>query len=46
MHEEEYSVPEPTARAVTAAKAEGRPVLAVGTTSLRTLETAWLPGEG
>ena len=38
MHEEEYSVPEPTARAVTAAKAEGRPVLAVGTTSLRTLE--------
>lgn len=46
MHEEEYSVPEPTARAVTAAKAEGRPVLAVGTTSLRTLESAWLPGEG
>jgi S-adenosylmethionine:tRNA ribosyltransferase-isomerase len=46
MHEEEYSVPEATAREVTAAKAEGRPVLAVGTTSLRTLESAWSPGEG
>jgi S-adenosylmethionine:tRNA ribosyltransferase-isomerase len=41
MHEEEYSVPEETAREVMAAKAEGRPVLAVGTTSLRTLESAW-----
>ena len=27
------------------AKAEGRPVLAVGTTSLRTLESAWVEGE-
>ena len=44
MHEEEYSVPAETARAVARAKAEGRPVLAVGTTSLRTLESAW--GEG
>ena len=41
MHEEEYTVPEATARAVMKAKAEGRPVLAVGTTSLRTLESAW-----
>jgi S-adenosylmethionine:tRNA ribosyltransferase-isomerase len=46
MHEEEYSVPEETARAVAEAKAEGRPVLAVGTTSLRTLESAWVEGEG
>jgi S-adenosylmethionine:tRNA ribosyltransferase-isomerase len=46
MHEEDYSVPEETARAVTAAKADGRPVLAVGTTSLRTLESAWVDGEG
>ncbi len=45
MHEEEYSVPEETAQAVMKAKAEGRPVLAVGTTSLRTLESAWA-GEG
>jgi S-adenosylmethionine:tRNA ribosyltransferase-isomerase len=46
MHEEEYSVPAETARAVAEAKAEGRPVLAVGTTSLRTLESAWVEGEG
>jgi S-adenosylmethionine:tRNA ribosyltransferase-isomerase len=44
MHDEEYCVPEETSRAVMRAKAEGRPVLAVGTTSLRTLESAW--GEG
>jgi S-adenosylmethionine:tRNA ribosyltransferase-isomerase len=41
MHEEEYSVSEDAAREVMQAKAEGRPVLAVGTTSLRTLESAW-----
>jgi S-adenosylmethionine:tRNA ribosyltransferase-isomerase len=46
MHEEEYSVPEAAARAVAEAKAEGRPVVAVGTTSLRTLESAWAEGEG
>jgi S-adenosylmethionine:tRNA ribosyltransferase-isomerase len=33
-------VPEATARAVTAAKAEGRRVIAVGTTATRTLESA------
>jgi S-adenosylmethionine:tRNA ribosyltransferase-isomerase len=44
MHEEEYTVPEETAAAVMAAKAEGRPVLAVGTTSMRTLESAWEGG--
>lgn len=41
MHEECYAVPEETARAVTQARREGRPVLAVGTTSIRTLESAW-----
>jgi S-adenosylmethionine:tRNA ribosyltransferase-isomerase len=41
MHEEWYTVPRETAMAVNAAKKEGRPVLAVGTTSLRTLESAW-----
>jgi S-adenosylmethionine:tRNA ribosyltransferase-isomerase len=41
MHEEEYEIGEETARLVTAAKREGRPVLAVGTTSVRTLESAW-----
>jgi S-adenosylmethionine:tRNA ribosyltransferase-isomerase len=46
MHEEEYSVPETTAREVMEAKADGRPILAVGTTSLRTLESAWVPGSG
>jgi S-adenosylmethionine:tRNA ribosyltransferase-isomerase len=46
MHEEEYTVPGETARAVSQAKAEGRPVMAVGTTSLRTLESAWTEGEG
>lgn len=40
MHSEWYSVPEETAAAVNRAKAEGRRVIAVGTTSLRTLEAA------
>ena len=43
MHTERYHVPEETAARVTAAKAEGRDVLAVGTTSVRTLESAWDP---
>lgn len=41
MHREVYSVPERTASVVTEAKKSGRPVLAVGTTSIRTLESAW-----
>lgn len=44
MHEEAYFVSEETARAVERAKAEGRPVVAVGTTSVRTLESAWRDG--
>ncbi len=43
MHEEWYSVSEKTAAAVNAAKREGRKILAVGTTSLRTLESSWSP---
>jgi len=46
MHEEEYEVSAETAAAVTEARAEGRPVYAVGTTSLRTLESAWNEGSG
>jgi len=44
MHEEAYHVPEQTAVAVNNALAEGRRVVAVGTTSLRTLEAACVSG--
>ncbi len=44
MHREVYSVPEKTAKAVNRAKKEGRPVIAVGTTAVRTLESAWKDG--
>jgi S-adenosylmethionine:tRNA ribosyltransferase-isomerase len=40
MHEEKYSVPRATAEAVAATRAEGRHVWAVGTTSVRALESA------
>lgn len=40
MHSEWYSMPEDTARRINEAKAQGRRVVAVGTTSLRTLESA------
>jgi S-adenosylmethionine:tRNA ribosyltransferase-isomerase len=46
MHEEEYEVSRETAGLVTGARREGRPVLAVGTTALRTLESAWDPEAG
>jgi S-adenosylmethionine:tRNA ribosyltransferase-isomerase len=38
---EPFEVPERTAEAVTAARREGRPVVAVGTTVVRALESAW-----
>ena len=41
MHHEDYTVPDETAKAVNDAKAEGRMVVAVGTTSVRSLESAW-----
>ena len=40
MHAERYCVPPQTAAAIDAARAAGRAVVAVGTTSLRTLESA------
>ncbi len=42
-HEEYYRVPEETARLVNLAHAEGRRVIAVGTTVIRALETAAAP---
>jgi S-adenosylmethionine:tRNA ribosyltransferase-isomerase len=39
MHAEWYECPEATAAAVNAARAQGRPVAAVGTTSVRVLES-------
>lgn len=41
MHAEHYSVPQATADAINRARAEGRRVVAVGTTTVRTLESAW-----
>jgi len=41
MHEEIYTIEEETARRIEKAKADGRKILAVGTTSVRTLESAW-----
>lgn len=40
MHVEHYEIGEEAANIINAAKAEGRRVIAVGTTSVRTLETA------
>ena len=44
MHNESYYISEETAEKVNQAKKEGRPILAVGTTSVRTLESAWQGG--
>jgi S-adenosylmethionine:tRNA ribosyltransferase-isomerase len=46
MATERYTIPEETAAAVKRAKAEGRRVVAVGTTTTRALEDAALTGEG
>ena len=43
MHAERYVVPEAAAEAIAEAKREGRPVVAVGTTVVRTLESAARP---
>jgi S-adenosylmethionine:tRNA ribosyltransferase-isomerase len=43
MHEERYEVSEETARAVNEAKSTGRRVIAVGTTTLRVLESVAVP---
>lgn len=44
MHTESYEVPAETAAIIERAKQEGRRVIAVGTTALRTLESAWQDG--
>ena len=51
MHEEEFEVPAETADAINRAHSEGRRVVAVGTTSVRAIESAWdgtrvSPGRG
>jgi S-adenosylmethionine:tRNA ribosyltransferase-isomerase len=42
MHAESYEIPEETAERIQAARAAGRPILAVGTTAVRALEDAAL----
>ncbi|MDR2020621.1 MAG: tRNA preQ1(34) S-adenosylmethionine ribosyltransferase-isomerase QueA [Treponema sp.] len=48
MHEESFSIDEDAAVRIEKAKAGGRKIVAVGTTSVRTLESAWQipPGGG
>jgi S-adenosylmethionine:tRNA ribosyltransferase-isomerase len=46
MHTEEYFISPETAEAVNRARREGRRVVAVGTTTVRTLESAWSSAEG
>ena len=41
MQSEKYYIPDKTVRAVESAKLEDRPVIAVGTTVVRSLESAW-----
>ncbi|HKW89362.1 MAG TPA: tRNA preQ1(34) S-adenosylmethionine ribosyltransferase-isomerase QueA [Candidatus Acidoferrales bacterium] len=40
IHSEAYEIPEATAEAITRARSDGRPVLAIGTTVVRALEDA------
>jgi len=44
MHRERYAVPQATAEAIAATRQRGGRVIAVGTTTLRTLESAAQPG--
>lgn len=46
MHAERFQVPEGTAAAIARARSEGRRVVAVGTTVVRTLESAFDEAEG
>lgn len=45
MHSEYYSVPEETAQLINRTRAQGKRVIAVGTTAIRTLETAGAGGK-
>ncbi len=44
MHEEEYEIPAESADRINQAIRDGKRILAVGTTSVRTLESAWKDG--
>ncbi|GHU54546.1 S-adenosylmethionine:tRNA ribosyltransferase-isomerase [Spirochaetia bacterium] len=46
MHEEVYSIDDETASRIENAKAMGRKIIALGTTSVRTLESAWDEASG
>jgi len=45
MHEELFCIEDKTAEKIEAAKKTGRKIIAVGTTSVRTLESAWNDGK-
>lgn len=45
MHEERFEISQETAEIILKAKSEKRPVVAVGTTTTRSLESAWQNGE-
>jgi len=45
MHEEIFSIDEQNAQKIEKAKEAGRKIIAVGTTSVRTLESAWADGK-
>ncbi len=45
LHEEFYSIDEETSKRLSMAKKEGRPIVAVGTTTVRTLESAAYKGQ-
>lgn len=42
MHQEVFDIPRNTAQAIEKAKLEGRRIIAVGTTTVRALESAWV----
>lgn len=44
MHTERYRIPDATATEINRARTEGRKVIGVGTTSVRTLEASWAEG--
>ena len=46
MHDERYEIAEDTAHRLNEARGHGKTITAVGTTSVRTLESAWRQGQG
>jgi S-adenosylmethionine:tRNA ribosyltransferase-isomerase len=45
MHEEKFFIDDKNALKIENAKKEGRKIIAIGTTSVRTLESAWIDGK-